>query len=149
MFLFRQKKSSVFDARRKILGTLIARILTTITKISEKNVYRFVSSRKESAMPATIASTGNVTQIGLTGDFDFSNQDELRLAFDQVISAPGTEIEIDMRMTSFIDSSVIRMFLKLRDMAERSNKSLTIVNCSERIAEIFAIGGFDQIFDIR
>jgi len=41
------------------------------------------------------------------------------------------------------------MFLKLRDMAERSNKSLTIVNCSERIAEIFAIGGFDQIFDIR
>ncbi|HEU0295385.1 MAG TPA: STAS domain-containing protein [Anaerolineales bacterium] len=100
-------------------------------------------------MPATIATIGNIVQIGLMGDFDFSNQDELRLAFEQVIGAPGTEIEIDMRMTSFIDSSVIRMFLKLRDMAERSNKSLTIVNCSERITEIFAIGGFDQIFDIR
>ena len=100
-------------------------------------------------MPAIIATLGNVAQIGLTGDFDFSNQDELRLAFEQVISAPETQIEIDMAMTSFIDSSVIRMFLKLRDMAEKSNKSLTIVNCSERIAEIFAIGGFDQIFDIR
>jgi anti-anti-sigma factor len=100
-------------------------------------------------MPATIARTGNVAQLGLLGDFDFSSQEELRLAFEQVISAPETEIEIDMRMTSFIDSSVIRMFLKLRDMAERSNKSLTIVNCSDRIAEIFAIGGFDQIFNIR
>src|SRR5574341_790783 len=100
-------------------------------------------------MPATVASSGNVTQIGLTGDFDFSNQDELRLAFERVISAPQTQIEIDMQLTNFIDSSVIRMFLRLRDMAERSNKSLTIVNCSERITEIFAIGGFDQIFDIR
>jgi anti-anti-sigma factor len=144
-----RQTSSISDALRKILGAAITRNLRTITKISKKIVYRFVSSRKESAMPATIATIGNIAQIGLMGDFDFSNQDELRLAFEQVISAPGTEIEIDMRMTSFIDSSVIRMFLKLRDMAERSNKSLTIVNCSERITEIFAIGGFDQIFDIR
>jgi anti-anti-sigma factor len=100
-------------------------------------------------MPATIAITGNVARIGLLGDFDFSNQDELRLAFEEVISAQEAEIEIDLKMTDFIDSSVIRMFLKLRDMAEKSNKSLTIVHCNERIAEIFAIGGFDKVFDIR
>ena len=100
-------------------------------------------------MPATIAMTGTVARIGLLGDFDFSNQDELRLAFDQVISASEGEIEIDLENTSFIDSSVIRLFLKLLDMAEKSNKSLVIVHCNERIAEIFAIGGFDQVFDIR
>lgn len=100
-------------------------------------------------MPATIAMTGNVARIGLLGDFDFSNQDELRLAFEQVISAQVGEIEIDLTMTGFIDSSVIRMFLKLRDMAEKNNKSLAIVHCNERITEIFAIGGFDKVFDIR
>ena len=100
-------------------------------------------------MPATIAITGNVARIGLLGDFDFSNQDELRLTFEQVINAQGAEIEIDLQETSFIDSSVIRLFLKLRDMAEKNNKSLVIVHCNERIAEIFAIGGFDKVFDIR
>ena len=100
-------------------------------------------------MPATIATTGNVARIGLLGDFDFSNQDELRLAFDQVLNSQEDEIEIDLELTNFIDSSVIRMFLKLLDMAERGNKSLKIVHCNERIAEIFAIGGFDKVFDIR
>jgi anti-anti-sigma factor len=100
-------------------------------------------------LPATIATTGNIARIGLLGDFDFSNQDELRLAFDQVLNAQAGQIEIDLESTNFIDSSVIRMFLKLLDMAESSNKSLTIVHCNERIAEIFAIGGFDKVFDIR
>ena len=100
-------------------------------------------------MPATIAMTGTVARIGLLGDFDFSNQDELRLAFDQVINAQEDEIEIDLEKTSFIDSSVIRLFLKLRDMAEKSNKTLVIVHCNERITEIFAIGGFDKVFVIR
>ena len=100
-------------------------------------------------MPATIALTGNVARIGLSGDFDFSNQEELRAAFEQVISAQEAEIEIDLEMTDFIDSSVIRLFLKLLDMAEKNNKSLTIVHCNERIAEIFAIGGFDKVFIIR
>ena len=100
-------------------------------------------------MPATIMHTGSVARIGLQGDFDFSNQDELRLAFEQVILGQEAEIELDLSRTSFIDSSVIRMFLRLRDMAEKSDKSLTIVHCNERIAEIFAIGGFDLIFNIR
>ena len=100
-------------------------------------------------MPATIAMTGNVARIGLLGDFDFSNQDELRSVFEQVISAQAGEIEIDLEMTDFIDSAVIRLLLKLRDMAEKGNKSLVIVHCNERIAEIFAIGGFDKVFEIR
>jgi anti-anti-sigma factor len=100
-------------------------------------------------MPATIAMKGNVARIGLLGDFDFSNQDELRSVFEQVISAQADEIEIDLEMTAFIDSAVIRLLLKLRDMAEKSNKSLVIVHCNERIAEIFAIGGFDKVFEIR
>jgi anti-anti-sigma factor len=100
-------------------------------------------------VPATIARTGNVAQLGLLGDFDFSSQEELRLAFEQVLSGQEDAIEIDLSRTSFIDSSVIRMFLLLQDMVKKSNRSLTIVHCNDRITEIFAIGGFDKIFDIR
>jgi anti-sigma B factor antagonist len=107
------------------------------------------SSDKEQAMPATIVTSGNTTQVNLSGEFDFSSQDELNLVFEKVISSPQLIIQIDMQNTSFIDSSIIRMFLKLQETAKRNKKSMTIINCNERLYEILTIGGFDQIFDIR
>ena len=100
-------------------------------------------------MPATISTSGNITRIYLSGEFDFSSQENLNQAFEQATNAAPSEIQVDMQNTIFIDSSVIRLFLKLRGLAETNKKSLKIVNCNERIYEIFAIGGFDQIFDIH
>ena len=100
-------------------------------------------------MPATISTSGNITRINLSGEFDFSSQDDLKQIFDKALDTSANEIHIDMKNTIFIDSSVIRAFLKLRETAKRHKKSLTIMNCNERIFEILTIGGFDQIFDIR
>lgn len=100
-------------------------------------------------MPIIVSSSGNICRLRLSGDFDFSSQDELKQAMDQAISAGMREVEIDLQDTNFIDSSIIRLFLKLRDMTVKKEQSLTIVNCSQRIREIFEIGGFDQIFQIR
>jgi len=100
-------------------------------------------------MPATVSTSGNVARINLSGEFDFSSQEDLNGVFDKALNAAASEIRIDMQNTLFIDSSVIRLFLKLHERAKKQKKSLTIVNCNERIFEIFTIGGFDQIFDIR
>ena len=100
-------------------------------------------------MPVTISTIGNVTRINLSGEFDFASQDELKQAFDKAIDAAAPEIQLDLQKTNFIDSSVIRMFLKLLDTAQKHKKSLSLSHCNERIYEIFTIGGFDQIFDIR
>jgi len=100
-------------------------------------------------MPATISTSGNIARINLAGEFDFSSQDELKQVFEKAIAAAPQAIHIDMQNATFIDSSVIRMFLKLHDTARKNKKSLSIVNCNERIYEIFTIGGFDQIFDIQ
>ena len=100
-------------------------------------------------MSATISTTGHIARINLAGEFDFSTQDDLNQAFENALNTAAREIRINMEKTTFIDSSVIRMLLKLRELAKQQKKSLTIENCNERIFEIFTIGGFDQIFDIR
>lgn len=100
-------------------------------------------------MSAIVTKSGDVARISMTGEFDFSNQEELRLAFEQAVEAAGGRIEIDLENTTFIDSGVIRLLLMLRDLAGRNNQTMSIVNCNEHIREIFQIGGFDQIFDIR
>ena len=100
-------------------------------------------------MSATISTIKDVARINLAGEFDFSTQDDLNQAFEKALNGAANEICIDMEKTTFIDSSVIRLLIKLLDLTKRKNKSLTIENCNERISEIFTIGGFDQIFDIR
>lgn len=100
-------------------------------------------------MPATLTTTGYVARVQLSGDIDFSDQEELKTIFEQAVQSSSGIIEVDMEATTFIDSAFIRLLLRLLESATRSNKSLVIMNCNEHIAEIFSIGGFDRIFDIR
>jgi len=101
-------------------------------------------------MPATVEITKNIASIILSGDFDFSTQESLGDAFEDALSADGIrEIQVDLKDTTFIDSSVIRSLLKLRQSAMTDNKPLSLINCNEQIREIFVIGGFDQMFVLR
>jgi anti-sigma B factor antagonist len=101
-------------------------------------------------MPAKVELTGNIARIILSGNLDFSMQDELVAAIDQALSSEAAkEIQVDMADATFIDSSGIRALLNLQEMAKRKEKSLSIWNCSEQIRETFAIGGFDRLFVLR
>jgi len=100
-------------------------------------------------MLAKVAISGNVALIRMTGEFDFSSQDMLNEAFTEAVDSPASEIEVDFEKTIFIDSSVLRMLLKLRDNVLTSNKTLRLINCHDKLREIFEIGGFDRIFEIQ
>lgn len=101
-------------------------------------------------MPATVEITGEVARIILAGALDFSTQGNLGKAIDQALNtAAAKEIQVDMTGATFIDSSVIRALLQLRETALAQDKSLSIWNCSEQVREIFVIGGFDQMFVIH
>jgi anti-anti-sigma factor len=101
-------------------------------------------------MPAKVESTGEIARIILSGDLDFSAQTNLGDAIDQALNIElAKEIHVDMTHATFIDSSVIRALLKLRETAIAQDKPLSIWNCNDQIREIFVIGGFDQIFVIH
>jgi anti-anti-sigma factor len=100
-------------------------------------------------MPAKVETTNEVARLVLSGDLDFSTQKDLADAMEQALRIEtAKEIRVDMGDVAFIDSSVIRALLKFQENAVAENKSFSIWNCSKQIREIFAIGGFDQIFDI-
>jgi len=101
-------------------------------------------------MPAKLEVTGDIARIILSGDLDFSGQENLESAINQALSVESAkEIQVDMTQVSFIDSSVIRALLNLQEMARARNKSLSLWNCNPQIRETFGIGGFDQMFVIR
>jgi anti-anti-sigma factor len=101
-------------------------------------------------MPATVEFTGDIARLVLSGNFDFSRQEDLGSAIDEILSANAIrDIQVDLVDATFIDSSVIRALLRLRESALQGGKSLSIWNCNDQIREIFVIGGFDQIFVIH
>lgn len=98
-------------------------------------------------MPAKVEFTGDIARLILSGDFDFSTQDDLGSAIGEILSANAIrEIRVDLVEATFIDSSVIRALLKLRESALENGISLSLWNCNDYIREIFTIGGFDQLF---
>jgi anti-anti-sigma factor len=101
-------------------------------------------------VPAKVESTGGIARIILSGDFDFSTQENLAEAIDKALKIDGIEeIHVDMTDATFIDSSVIRALLKLQEKARVNHKSLSIWNCNDQIRETFVIGGFDLLFVIH
>jgi anti-anti-sigma factor len=101
-------------------------------------------------MSATVAFQENIARILLAGALDFSTQGEIDAAREQVFAAVGvSEIQVDFKDVSFVDSSVIRALLYIRKKAIAAGINLLLINFHEPIQEIFIVGGFDKIFTIQ
>ncbi len=98
-------------------------------------------------MTITVEVQGVTARILLSGGIDYNTQEEFKRANQQALSAKGArEIHVDFAQAQFLDSSGIRALLNLQKQAEAAGKSLTLMNCTSRLREIFEIGGFDKIF---
>jgi len=101
-------------------------------------------------MTVTIEIHGNVATITLSGNIDYSMQDDIRNANQQALSNEEvSEICVDFSAITFLDSSVIRALLTLQKEADAAGKSLILLNCNENTREVFEIGGFDRMFTFR
>jgi anti-anti-sigma factor len=101
-------------------------------------------------MPAKVEIREHTAVIILSGELDFSSQEEIHRAINEALAVNAAgEIQVDLGNVTFMDSSVIQALLTLQEKANLDRKSLTLVNCRDHIREILTIGGFDHIFKIR
>ncbi|HEX6034399.1 MAG TPA: STAS domain-containing protein [Anaerolineales bacterium] len=101
-------------------------------------------------MSVVIGFQGNAANIVLSGNIDYSMQEEIRDANQQALSNKEVrEICVDFTNVTFLDSSVIRALLTLQKEADAAGKSLVLLNCNNTTREVFEIGGFDRMFTFR
>jgi stage II sporulation protein AA (anti-sigma F factor antagonist) len=105
---------------------------------------------KEDAVSVTIQFQGTTATISLSGNIDYSLQEEIRNANQQALSNKQVkEICVDFKDVTFLDSSMIRALLTLQKQADAAGKSLVLLNCNNTTREVFEIGGFDRMFNFR
>jgi anti-anti-sigma factor len=101
-------------------------------------------------MTVTIEIHGDVANITLSGNIDYSMQEDIRKVNERALSNESVrEICVDFAEVTFLDSSVIRALLTLLKEADAAGKSLFLLNCQNNTREVFEIGGFDRMFTFR
>ena len=105
---------------------------------------------KEADMSVAIGFDGPTANIILSGNIDYSMQDEIRNANQLALTNEQVrEICVDFEQVTFLDSSMIRALLTLQKEADAAGKSLVLLNCNDNTREVFEIGGFDRMFTFR
>ncbi len=91
---------------------------------------------------------GQELTINIKGRFDFSVHQEFRSCYENVDDDPR-EYVIDMKDTTYLDSSALGMLLLLRDHAGGDKSHIKIKNCSNDVKKILTISNFEQLFAIQ
>lgn len=94
------------------------------------------------------SNDGRNLTIKIQGRFDFSAHQEFRDAYEKVNEEPKAYV-VDMKETTYLDSSALGMLLLLRDHAGGDNSAIEIVNCNPDVKKILTISNFEQLFTIK
>jgi len=89
---------------------------------------------------------GKVT-ISIQGRFDFGIHQDFRNAYERADPKPNS-FEVDLRATSYLDSSALGMLLLLRDYAGGDTSNVSITNANDEVSKILKISNFEQLFTI-
>lgn len=96
------------------------------------------------SLPST---DGQELTIVISGRFDFGAHQEFRNAYERVSSTPRRYV-VDLKDTTYLDSSALGMLLLLRDHAGGDSAQIRLLNCKPDVRKILAISNFEQLFQI-
>ncbi|MGZ0714090.1 STAS domain-containing protein [Pseudomonas palleroniana] len=100
------------------------------------------------SVTSEVSLDGKKLTIAIKGRFDFGSHQHFREAYERFYKVPETYI-VDLKETTYLDSSALGMLLLLRDHAGGDDSQVTVINSSSDVRKILAISNFDKLFDIN
>ena len=90
----------------------------------------------------------NTLVIAIKDKFDFNLVQEFRSAYAD-ISPQTKSVEIDLRETSYMDSSALGMLLNMHKALKEQVEEISIRNANAQLKKILHISRFDKKFTIE
>ena len=92
------------------------------------------------------SADGQELTITISGRFDFSTHQDFRGAYEKEKQAE--RYKVDLKDTTYLDSSALGMLLLLRDHAGGERANVQLVNCKNDVRKILDISNFSKLFKI-
>lgn len=86
------------------------------------------------------------TIVRVSGEFDLANISQLQDAASIALRQRNTRLVLDLRATTFLDSTMLNALLEIRQHAERTGGAVVIVRPQPRAWRIFELAGIDRLF---
>lgn len=83
--------------------------------------------------------------IRLAGRFDASQEHKARQVFSRLVGS----CEVNFEALEYISSAGLSVLLETQRRLDRNGHALRLVDMRPPIRNVFAIAGFDAVFDIR
>ncbi len=99
------------------------------------------------AIAVNRSSEGEVI-LSLEEKFDFNCVESFRSAYESLDQAGGKKLVIDLRRTSYMDSSALGMLINMQKYWGAADGAIHIINTTPQIKKIFTISRFDKKFSI-
>ena len=93
-------------------------------------------------------TSGDTHLIRLRGAVDMVTEDQfdgMLLAFQD---SAATDIEVDLRFVTFLDSSGLGLLARLNQASRQRGGSVTLLSPPSQVMRTLRLVGFDQIFSI-
>jgi anti-anti-sigma factor len=87
-------------------------------------------------------------KLSISERFDFSLHQQFRDAYAQC-NEEGTEFNLDLSKTTYMDSSALGMILLLKDHADKISGKVLISNPVESVKKILEIAQFHRLMKIE
>jgi len=101
-------------------------------------------------MEIPILLDADKASIKLPHHFDRLTQTDFRQAYTSVMADLAIKIiEVDFTAVEYIDSSALGSLLLLRQHAEKSARTITIIECQPAVMKTLTVANFHRIFDIH
>lgn len=94
-----------------------------------------------------VSLDGTKLTIAIKGRFDFGSHQTFREAYERFYKVPQLYV-VDLKETTYLDSSALGMLLLLRDHAGGDEADIRVINSNSDVRKILGISNFDKLFDI-
>ncbi|OIN48968.1 anti-anti-sigma factor [Pseudomonas azotoformans] len=98
------------------------------------------------SVESEVSLDGTKLTIAVKGRFDFGSHQTFREAYERFYKVPNTYV-VDLKETTYLDSSALGMLLLLRDHAG-DDADIRVINSNSDVRKILGISNFDKLFDI-
>ena len=99
------------------------------------------------SVESEVSLDGTKLTIAIKGRFDFGSHQAFRDAYERFYKVPEIYV-VDLKETTYMDSSALGMLLLLRDHAGGEESEVQVINTNADVRKILAISNFDKLFDI-